>query len=366
MLKLVLKNDIGKNLIMLLAVVILFIAFKITVSSSIDRQLADSVNSIVLEAKDMNYKEANSFVKSKTAELMQDAPNNHTGAVRDYLALRATEIDSRLSARLLDLNQAEENVNNAKFGSAISYGMPDDYFLDNKEQFSELPAPRLVGTGWEDFKRLQKADAVPVVIFLIVGIVYIREFEQRVYLSTAITKKGRRYASVRFFIFMFISCIFTLVNFGFDVFASGILSSAEIFNTPLQGLFPDCFVSCTVFVYLLYTLLFKLLAAINIFLLFYIAARISRAVYGYGMAGVSGILLFAIFSSVAPQVSCHIAAGFPDTELIFTNAASWAAGYGTIIAAFAVNFVVAGILFFCIIRYDMKLILDRKQTIFAV
>ncbi len=354
MLKLVLQNDIRKNLLMLLAVVILFIAFKIAVSGSIDKQLTDSVNRIILEARDMDYNEANAFIKVKTAELMEDALNNHTGAVRDYLAIQATEIDGRLKTRLSALNMAEQNINNAKFGTALSYGIPSDYFLDNKEQFAELPAPQLVGTGWDDFKRLQRIDPVPVVIFLIIGIIYIREFEQRVYLSTAITKNGCRYISFRFFTFLFITCIFALANFGFDVFASGILSSADIFNAPLQGLFPDCFVNCTIFVYLLFTLLFKLITAINMFLLFYIAARISKGAYGYGMAGVSGILLCVIFSIAAPLISCNIAVGFPDTELVFTNAASYAAGYGTIIAAFAVNSVIAGLFIFYIRRYDIK------------
>lgn len=354
MLKLVLKNDIRKNLLMLLAVVILFVAFKIAVSSSIDRQLTDSVNKIVLEAKDMDYKEANAFIKAKTAELMDDALNNHTGAVRDYLALQATEIDGKLKTRLSDLNEAEQNINNAKFGSAISYGIPSDYFLDNKEHFAELPAPRLVGTGWDDFKRLQRIDPVPVVIFLIIGIIYIREFEQRVYLSTVITKNGRRYISVRFFTFLFMICIFALTNFGFDVFASGILSSADIFNAPLQGLLPDCYINCTVFVYLLFTLLFKLIEAVNIFLLFYIAARISKETYGYGMAGVSGILLCVIFSVAAPLISCNIALGFPDTELVFTNAACYGAGFDSVIAVSGVNIIIMALIVFCVRRYDVK------------
>lgn len=354
MLKLVLQNVIRKNLLMLLAVVILFIAFKLAVSSSIDKQLTDSVNKIVLEAKEMDYKEANAFIKTKTAELMDDALNNHTGAVRDYLALQATEIDGKLKTRLSALNEAEQNINNAKFGTALSYGIPSDYFLDNKELFAELPAPRLVGTGWDDFKRLQRMDPIPVVIFLIVGIIYIREFEQRVYLSTVITKNGRRYVSFRFFTFLFISCIFALANFCFDLFASGILSSADIFNAPLQGLFPDCFVNCTVFVYLLFTLLFKFIAAVNMFLLFYIAARISKETYGYGMAGVSGILLCVIFSIAAPLISCNIAVGFPDTELVFTNAACYAAGFGSIIAALGVNIIIMAFIISCIRRYDVK------------
>lgn len=354
MLKLVLKNDIRKNLLMLLAVVILFVAFKIAVSSSIDRQLTDSVNKIVLEAKDMDYKEANAFIKAKTAELMDDALNNHTGAVRDYLAIQATEIDGKLKTRLSVLNRAEQNINNAKFGTAVSYGIPSDYFLDNKEHFAELPDPQLVGTGWDDFKRLQGTDPVPVIIFLIIGIIYIREFERRVYLSTAITKNGRRYISFRFFTFLFIICIFALANFGFDVFASGILSSADIFNAPLQGLFPDCFINCTVFVYLLFTLLFKLIAEINMFLLFYIAARISKEAYGYGMAGVSGILLCVIFSVAAPMISCNIAVGFPDTELVFTNAACYAAGFGSVIAALGVNIIIMALIISCVRRYDVK------------
>lgn len=354
MLKLVLKNDIRKNLLMILAVVILFIAFKVAVSSSIDKQLTHNVNRIVLEAKDMDYNEANAFIKVKTARLMEDALNNHTGAIRDYLAVQATEIDGRLKTRLSALNMAEQNINNAKFGTALSYGIPSDYFLDNKEQFAELPAPQLVGTGWDDFKRLKGLDPVPVVIFLIIGIIYIREFEQRVYLSTAITKNGRRYISCRFFTFLFIACIFALANFSFDVFSSGILSSADIFNAPLQGLLPDCFINCTVFVYLLFTLLFKLIAAINMFLLFYIAAKISKEAYGYGMAGVSGILLCVIFSIAAPLISCNIAVGFPDTELIFTNAACYAAGFGSLIVALGVNIIIMTLIIFCVRRYDVK------------
>lgn len=354
MLRLVLKNDIRKNMLMLLAVIILFAAFKIAVSSSIDRQLIDSVNEIVLEAKEMDYNQANAFIKAKTAELMDDALNNHTGAVRDYLALQATEIDGKLKTRLSALNEAEQNINNSKFGTAVSYGIPSDYYLDNKELFAKLPAPRLVGTGWDDFKRLQRMDPIPVVVFLIVGIIYIREFEQRVYLSTAITKNGRRYISFRFFTFLFIICIFALANFGFDVFTSGILSSADIFYAPLQGLLPDCFVNCTVFVYLLFSLLFKLIAAVNMFLLFYIAARISKETYGYGMAGVSGILLCVVFSVAAPLIGCNIAVGFPDTELIFTNAACYAAGFGSVIAALGVNIIIMALIVFGVRRYDVK------------
>ncbi|MDE6724788.1 MAG: hypothetical protein K2J79_04205 [Ruminiclostridium sp.] len=162
MLKLVLKNDIRKNLLALLAVAILFIAFKIAASSSINRQLTNSVNSIAIEAKGMDYKEANAFIKAKTAELMDDALNNHTGAVRDYLALQATDIDSRLKARLYDLSRAEQNINNAKYSADISYGIPSDYFLDNKEHFAQLPDPRLVGMGREDFKGLQKKIPYPL------------------------------------------------------------------------------------------------------------------------------------------------------------------------------------------------------------
>lgn len=354
MFKLVLKNDIGKNLLALLAVAILFIAFKIVVSSSVNRQLIDSVNKIVLEANDMDYKEANAFIKAKTAQLMNDALNNHTGAVRDYLALQAADIDSRLKARLYDLSRAEQNINNAKYGADISYGIPSDYFLDNKEHFAQLPDPRLVGMGREDFKGLQKTDPVPVVIFLIVGIIYIREFEQRVYLSTVITKNGRRYLSVRFFSFLLLSCVIVLVNFCFDVFASGILSSADIFNTPIQGLFPDCFVNCTVFGYLLFSLLFKLIAAVNMFLLFYIAAEISKETYGYGMAGVSGILLCVILSAAAPGLGCNIAVGFPDTELVFTDAAYFISGIGSVIAVLGVNAVVMALIIFCVRKYIRK------------
>ena len=351
MLKLVLKNDIRKNLLMLFAVVILFIAFKIAVSSSIDKQLTESVNKIVPEAKNMDYKEANAFIKATTAGLMDDALNNHTGAVIDYLALRATEIDSKLKARLSCLDRAEQNINNAKYGTGFSYGIPSDYFLDNKEYFAELPAPRLVGTGWEDFKRLQRTDPIPIVIFLIVGIIYIREFEQRVYLSTAITKNGRRYISFRFFTFLIISCFFAFVNFVFDVFASGVLSSADIFDTPIQGLFPDCFVNCTVFSYLLFSLLFKLIAAVNMFLLFYVSARISKETYSYGMAGVSGILLCVIFSVAAPLISCNIAIGFPDTELVFTHAL-W---LGWVISVLGANIIITVLSGFCVRRYDVNL-----------
>lgn len=261
---------------MLLAVIILLIVFKIAVSSSIYRQLTDSVNSIIFEAKDMDYKDANAFLKIRTAELMEDALTNHTGAVRDYLAIQATEIDGRLKTRLSALNQAEQNINNAKYGTVLSYGLPSDYFLDNKEHFAELPAPQLVGTGWDDFKRLQRIDPMPIVIFLIVGIIYIREFEQRVYLSTAITKNGRKYISFRFFTFLFIICLFVSTNFSFDIFASDILYSADIFKAPLQGLFPDCLINCTVFVYLLFTLFFKLIAAINMFLLFILPQKYQR------------------------------------------------------------------------------------------
>ena len=90
------------------------------------------------------------------------------------------------------------------------------------------------------------------------------------------------------------------------------------------------------------------------FLLFYIAARISKEAYGYGMAGVSGILFFVIFSITAPLISCNIAVGFPDTELVFTNAACYAAGFGSIIAALGVNIIIMALIIFCIRRYDVK------------
>lgn len=346
MLKFILRYSVLKNLVPLLLILALFIGFKVIMIHNLDTEITDEINKIAVQTAGMNYEEAKAFTDAEVARLLQDAVDNHTGEVRDYFAERAAQIGSELDNRLRILRQAEENIENAKNGSGISYGIPSDYYAENITAYTRLDPPSLVGGSWYAFESLQLANPVVILIFLLTGVIYIRDFEQRIYLSNFVTKNGRKYALCRFVAFMLISCLFTAVNFIIDIFASKAVFSADIFTTQIQGIsaaFADSFVNCTIFQYLLFTLFFQLLTAINMFDLFFLAARAAKDTYGFAVAGVSAILFLVIIRTVFPFFGSFLSVGFPDVSLQFTAALDFG-GYTSIMPVMGVNVILTAVL----------------------
>ena len=346
MLKFIFRYSILKNLVPLLLILALFIGFKAVTVHNSDTELTDEVNRIALQAAGMDYEQAKAFTDAEAARLLQDAVDNHTGKVRDYFAERAAQIGSELDNRLRILRQAEENIGNAQNGTGVSYGIPSDYYTENIAAYTRLDPPSLVGGSWHTFERLQLANPVIIMIFLLTGVVYIRDFEQRIYLSSFVTKNGRKYALCRFAAFMLISCLFAAANFITDIFASKAVFSADIFTAQIQGIsaaFADSFVSCTIFQYLSFTLFFQLLTAINMFDLFFLAARAAKDTYGFAVAGVSAILFLVIIRTVFPFLGSFLSVGFPDVSLQFTAAIDLG-GITSVMPVLAVNVILTAAL----------------------
>lgn len=322
MLKFIFRSYIIKNWLPFLLIILLFAAYK-DIAFNQSEKYPREVNSIVQKTEGMTYEEAKTFIASEISQMMSEAAETKNEELHKLQTSKIADIGLALESRLRVLNHAEENINNAKYDTGISYGMPSDYYINNTEAYTKLDPPNLVGQGWSTFFAVQGINPAAAVIFLMVGLIYIRRYERRVYLSDGITKYGKKYARGTFVYFAILSCAITLINFAVDVLSSGILTSANIFTAQIQGIdtLRDSFVPCTIFGFLLYSAVFQLLCAVNMFCIFSLFARITKDTYGFAVICLCLMLLLVIVNVTAPQIGCCISLGFPNVSVLFSKAA---------------------------------------------
>ena len=246
-----------------------------------------------------------------------------------------------LDGNLYTLQKAQEYIDNAKYGTGITHDVPSERYYDNLDAYKRLDTPSLViNEVWDSYYNITGFDLTAVTALLIAALGFLRSFELGTDRCELITANGSKTARLRFWFWFVLTVVITVISFAADVVISDVMMSGDLFSLMIQGIkkFTTCFTELSLGNYLVCSLEFRIMTAVNMFCIFFIIAKAARDTYRYFTISLGILMLSAVLKATVPSVSCFLPLGFADIDTHILNAV-WLGGYDSLWLYMAVTVI---------------------------
>jgi|GEM_PF-821922 hypothetical protein len=246
-----------------------------------------------------------------------------------------------LDGNLYTLQKAQEYIDNAKYGTGITHDVPSERYYDNLDAYKRLDTPSLViNEVWDSYYNITGFDLTAVTALLIAALGFLRSFELGTDKCEVITANGSKTTRLRFWFWFVLTVVITVISFAADVVISDVMMSGDLFSLMIQGIkkFTTCFTELSLGNYLVCSLAFRIMTAVNMFCIFFIIAKAARDTYRYFTISLGILMLSAVLKATVPSVSCFLPLGFADIDTHILNAV-WLGGYDSLWLHMAVTVI---------------------------
>lgn len=237
-----------------------------------------------------------------------------------------------LDGNLYTLQKAQEYIDNAKYGTGITHDVPSESYYDNIDAYKRLGTPSLViNEVWDSYYNITGFDFTAVTVLLIVALGFLRSFELGMDRCELITANGSKTVRLRFWFWFVLTAVITVISFAADVVMSDVMMSGDLFSLMIQGIkkFAACFTELSLGNYLVCSLLFRIMTAVNMFCIFFLTAKAARDTYRYFTISLGILMLSAVLKATVPSVGCFLPLGFADIDIHILNAV-WLGWYDSL------------------------------------
>ena len=226
--KAALSRVFNKNLLIILALLAAFAAFKYVTARSIDLHQDELgyLDNWLEECEGLNDDQIEKFIDSLSIK-MGDDENLKNKTENDRNALFSTFMNRKKWEKLISFAQNKEGV--------LPVSLPPNY-LELLDFYVELEIPELINEQpLNNYYELQQFNFVPILVLLLTAVFWGMHYESEIYKYTGTTVHGKAYSRTLRRALIIFSLGLLITNEVFDLAYSGLLQYPKLWSCPMQS-----------------------------------------------------------------------------------------------------------------------------------